>query len=182
MAELIEENKERLRYLERQVEEEREARRRADPLLARLMDRVPELEAPLMPTKPEPAEPAEPADPARSKPDREDPKREEPEKVDPQRPLREEPERPDREDPEREELERVETEKVKPMPSEPREEASESAGPRSDRSLALQVLAQRLRRPQSAARGGGSSSGLGSRRSLWRASGYRIVGWANVST
>jgi len=32
--------------LERQVEEERDARRRADTLLARMMDRVPELEAP----------------------------------------------------------------------------------------------------------------------------------------
>ena len=36
----------RIRYLESQVEEEREARRRADTLLARLMDRLPELEAP----------------------------------------------------------------------------------------------------------------------------------------
>jgi hypothetical protein len=35
-----------VRYLERQVEEERDARRRADTLLARLMDRMPELEAP----------------------------------------------------------------------------------------------------------------------------------------
>jgi excisionase family DNA binding protein len=33
-------------YLERQVEEEREARRRADTLLAQLMQRIPELEAP----------------------------------------------------------------------------------------------------------------------------------------
>jgi hypothetical protein len=36
----------RIAYLERQVDEEREARRRADTLLARLMDRVPELEPP----------------------------------------------------------------------------------------------------------------------------------------
>ena len=43
---LYEEMRERIAYLERQVEEEREARRRADTLLARLMDRVPELEAP----------------------------------------------------------------------------------------------------------------------------------------
>jgi hypothetical protein len=43
---LYEEMQERIRYLERQVEEEREARRRADTLLARLMDRMPELEAP----------------------------------------------------------------------------------------------------------------------------------------
>ncbi len=44
--ELVDELKDRIHYLERQVEEEREARRRADTLLARLMDRVPELEAP----------------------------------------------------------------------------------------------------------------------------------------
>jgi excisionase family DNA binding protein len=43
---LYEEMRERISYLERQVEEEREARRRADTLLARLMDRVPELEPP----------------------------------------------------------------------------------------------------------------------------------------
>jgi hypothetical protein len=51
---LVEELRDRVRYLERQVEEEREARRRADTLLAKLMDRVPELEAPQ-----EPAEDAE---------------------------------------------------------------------------------------------------------------------------
>jgi hypothetical protein len=43
---LYQEQRERIAYLEKQVEEEREARRRADTLLARLMDRVPELEAP----------------------------------------------------------------------------------------------------------------------------------------
>jgi hypothetical protein len=43
---LVDELRDRVSYLERQVEEEREARRRADTLLARLMDRVPELEAP----------------------------------------------------------------------------------------------------------------------------------------
>jgi excisionase family DNA binding protein len=43
---LYREMQERIRYLESQVEEEREARRRADTLLARLMDRIPELEAP----------------------------------------------------------------------------------------------------------------------------------------
>src|SRR5918994_715120 len=43
---LVDELRDRVRYLERQVEEERDARRRADTLLARLMDRVPELEAP----------------------------------------------------------------------------------------------------------------------------------------
>jgi excisionase family DNA binding protein len=41
---LYEEMRERIRYLEHQVEEERETRQRADTLLARLMDRVPELE------------------------------------------------------------------------------------------------------------------------------------------
>jgi hypothetical protein len=44
--ELVEELRDRIAYLERQVEEEREARRRADTLMARLMDRIPELEAP----------------------------------------------------------------------------------------------------------------------------------------
>ena len=44
-AELVEELRDRIAYLERQVEEEREARRRADTLMARLMDRVPELPA-----------------------------------------------------------------------------------------------------------------------------------------
>jgi hypothetical protein len=43
---LYQEMQERIRYLESQVEEEREARRRADTLLARLMDRLPELESP----------------------------------------------------------------------------------------------------------------------------------------
>jgi hypothetical protein len=43
---LVDELRDRVSYLERQVEEEREARRRADTLLARLMERVPELEPP----------------------------------------------------------------------------------------------------------------------------------------
>jgi hypothetical protein len=43
---LYQEMQARIRYLESQIEEEREARRRADTLLARLMDRLPELEAP----------------------------------------------------------------------------------------------------------------------------------------
>jgi hypothetical protein len=43
---LYREMQERIRYLERQVEEERESRRRADTLLAQLMQRIPELEAP----------------------------------------------------------------------------------------------------------------------------------------
>jgi hypothetical protein len=42
---LVEELRDRVRYLERQIEEERNARYRADELLARLMDRV-QLEAP----------------------------------------------------------------------------------------------------------------------------------------
>jgi hypothetical protein len=46
---LYQEMQARIRYLESQVEEEREARRRADTLLARLMDRLPELEAPTEP-------------------------------------------------------------------------------------------------------------------------------------
>jgi excisionase family DNA binding protein len=46
---LYQEMRDRISYLERQVEEEREARRRADTLLARLMDRMPELEAPERP-------------------------------------------------------------------------------------------------------------------------------------
>ena len=43
--------RDRIRYLERQIEEEREARRRADTLLAQLMQRIPELEAPQEPTE-----------------------------------------------------------------------------------------------------------------------------------
>jgi len=43
---LVDELRDRVRYLERQVEEERDARRRADTLLAQLMQRIPELEAP----------------------------------------------------------------------------------------------------------------------------------------
>jgi hypothetical protein len=47
---LYQEMSDRIRYLERQVEEEREARRRADTLLARLMDRMPEIKAPAEPS------------------------------------------------------------------------------------------------------------------------------------
>jgi excisionase family DNA binding protein len=54
---LYREMSERIRYLERQVEEEREARRRADTLLARLMDRIPELEAPQESPAAEPGSP-----------------------------------------------------------------------------------------------------------------------------
>lgn len=64
MRELIEENRERLRYLERQVEEEREARRRADMLLARLVERIPELEMPASPEPPSQESTEAPASPA----------------------------------------------------------------------------------------------------------------------
>jgi hypothetical protein len=43
---LVEELRDRIHYLERQVEEERNARYRADELLARLMDRVQQEAAP----------------------------------------------------------------------------------------------------------------------------------------
>jgi len=43
---LVGELRDRVRYLERQVEEERDARRRADTLLAQLMQRIPAIEAP----------------------------------------------------------------------------------------------------------------------------------------
>jgi excisionase family DNA binding protein len=56
---LYSELKERIAYLERQVQEEREARRRADTLLARLMDNIPALEPP--PEQPASAESAEDA-------------------------------------------------------------------------------------------------------------------------
>lgn len=46
---VVDELRDRIRYLERQVEEERNARYRADELLARLMDRVPQLEPPSEP-------------------------------------------------------------------------------------------------------------------------------------
>jgi hypothetical protein len=49
-TDIVEELRDRVRYLERQVEEERDARRRADTLLARMMDRLPELEAPREPS------------------------------------------------------------------------------------------------------------------------------------
>jgi hypothetical protein len=116
-TELVEELRDRVAYLERQVEEEREARRRADMLMAQLVQRVPELEAPREPggateQPPIKTEPAEPADPVRSEPDREDPERAEPEKVGPERPEREEPERPERVEP------------VPPEPSEGQETAS----------------------------------------------------------
>jgi hypothetical protein len=43
-TDLVAELRDRIAYLERQVEEEREARRRADPLLARALDQLPALE------------------------------------------------------------------------------------------------------------------------------------------
>jgi hypothetical protein len=54
---LYQEMQARIRYLESQVEEEREARRRADTLLARLMDRLPELEVPSEAPSAEPGSP-----------------------------------------------------------------------------------------------------------------------------
>jgi hypothetical protein len=53
-GDLVGELRDRIRYLERQVEEERNARYRADELLARMMDRLPELEE--APTLGEPRE------------------------------------------------------------------------------------------------------------------------------
>jgi Sigma-70, region 4 len=62
---LVEELRDRIRYLERQVEEERSARYRADELLARLMERV-QLEAPTdVPGSPETAQ----EEPERAEPD-----------------------------------------------------------------------------------------------------------------
>ncbi|MDQ3316344.1 MAG: hypothetical protein M3522_03305 [Actinomycetota bacterium] len=52
---LVEALRDQIGYLQRQVEEEREARRRADIMLSRLMDRLPELEAPPE-TRQEPSE------------------------------------------------------------------------------------------------------------------------------
>ena len=69
-TDIVEELRDRIRYLERQVEEERDARRRADTLLARMMDRLPELEAP-----PEPRESPETAE---EQPERTEPRSEAP--------------------------------------------------------------------------------------------------------
>ncbi len=61
-GELVEELRDRVRYLERQLDQERDARteerRRHDTLLAQLMQRIPELEAPREPRdgRQEPAE------------------------------------------------------------------------------------------------------------------------------
>jgi hypothetical protein len=65
---IVDELRDRIRYLEDQVEQEREARRRADTLLARMMDRLPELEAP--PETPgSPPEAAEEPERAQPRPD-----------------------------------------------------------------------------------------------------------------
>ena len=104
--ELVEELRDRVRYLERQVEEERNARFRADQLLARLMERVPDLEPPAPPESPEPRE--EPETPP----------------VRPERTEPAEPADPKREEPNRVQLERVESERVEPR------ESPESPGPR----------------------------------------------------
>ena len=99
-AELVGELRDRIRYLERQVEEEREARRRADTILAQLSAANAEqartiraLEPPAPPESPEPreagphrvsperAEPVEPVDPQREEPERVEPERVEPERV-----------------------------------------------------------------------------------------------------
>jgi hypothetical protein len=96
--ELVEELRDRVRYLERQVEEERNARFRADQLLARLMERVPDLESPAPPESPEPREEPEtsPVRPERTEPaEPVDPQREESNRVQPERvELRESPESP----------------------------------------------------------------------------------------
>jgi hypothetical protein len=102
-GELLDELRDRVRYLERQVEEEREARRRADTILAQLSQANAEqartiraLEPPAPPETPEPreepdttrveperAEPAEPVDPQREEPERVPPERVEPERTEP---------------------------------------------------------------------------------------------------
>ena len=102
---LVEELRDRVRYLERQVEEERAARFRADQLLARLMERVPELEPPAPPETPEPREPG--------------PHRVMPERAEPVEPV----------DPRREEPERVQPERVEPERAQPRESPESAASP-----------------------------------------------------
>ena len=94
-ASLVPELRDRIRYLERQVEEEREARRRADTILAQLSQAnaeqartiraleplaPPETPGPreepdTSPVHPERAEPAEPVDPQREEPERVEPER-----------------------------------------------------------------------------------------------------------
>jgi hypothetical protein len=96
MERMVALSKERIEFLEREIERRGEA----DPLLrlivagltqtaAQLSVRVPVLEAPRMP--PIKLDPADPADVERAGPDREDPERAQPERVEPERPLTEEP-------------------------------------------------------------------------------------------
>jgi predicted DNA-binding protein YlxM (UPF0122 family) len=96
---LLEHQQDRIAFLERVLEEEREARteerRRHDTLMAQLMQRIPELEPPAPPESPEPREPGphrvrperagpvEPVDPRRGDPERVVPERVEPERVHP---------------------------------------------------------------------------------------------------
>ena len=98
---LLEHQQDRIAFLERVLEEEREARteerRRHDTLMAQLMQRIPELEPPAPPESPEPrepgphrvrperAEPVEPVDPTREEPERVAPQRVAPERVEPER-------------------------------------------------------------------------------------------------
>ena len=102
-GELLDELRDRINYLERQVEEEREARRRADTILAQLSQANAEqartiraLEPPAPPETPEPreepdtspvhperAEPAQPVDPLREQPERVEPERVQPERAQP---------------------------------------------------------------------------------------------------
>jgi hypothetical protein len=101
---LIEEMRARIEDLREQLVEEREARRRADTIIAQLSAATAEqartiraLEPPAPPESPEPreepeihpvrperAEPAEPVDPRREEPERVQPERAEPERVEPQ--------------------------------------------------------------------------------------------------
>jgi len=136
-AELVGELRDRIRYLERQVEEEREARRRADTILAQLSAANAEqartiraLEPPASPESPEP--------------------REEPD-TSPVYPERAEPAEPV--DPRREEPERVQPERVAPERAEPRESPVAAADEQQGRAAPSPML-EGLRSPHSAAPGG----------------------------
>jgi hypothetical protein len=100
VREMVEELRDRVRSLERMLEQERvartEERRRHDTLMAQLMQRIPELEPPAPPESPEPreepgpyrvrperAEPVEPVNPRREEPERVQPQRVEPERAHP---------------------------------------------------------------------------------------------------
>jgi excisionase family DNA binding protein len=134
-AELVGELRDRIRYLERQVEEEREARRRADTILAQLSAANAEqartiraLEPPAPPESPEPREPG--------------PHRVSPERAEPVEPV----------DPQREEPERVEPERVEPERVEPRESPVTAADEQQGRGPS--PMLEGLRSPHSAAPGG----------------------------